>query len=259
MLIDVLIVDDEEIACANLKKLLQEYGHEAIRIVGVAYNTREAEQLIGKLKPHAIFVDVDMPRENAFQFLQRIGPIDFEIVFVTAYDQYAIKAFRLNAVDYILKPIDIDELKNATAKLVEKISLKRTISDTSYLELYEQISKKADSRKIRLSSTNHSFLVDFNDIYFIEAQGSYSRIVFTDGHATQEIIMSNPSSDYEDLLPSNMYYRIHKTYLINCLHISKFISEHTYFVLIKNEFRLPVSRRRFQPLKNFLKSNGHLL
>lgn len=259
--INVLLIDDEKNACTNLQNLLSEYTHQSINVSGLAHSTRDAEALIRESVPDAVFIDIDMPVENAFQFLQRIAPFTFEVIFVTAYDQYAVKAFRLNAVDYILKPIDIDELILAVERLQERISIKKIISNDniSYLDLLSQVSKKAESHKIRLKSVNYSEIIDFDDIYFVEAQGSYSRIVFAKNSITSEIIMSNPLSDYEELLPVALYYRVHKTYLINCRHVTKLISDDNNYIILHNEFTIPVSRRRILPLKKFLKSNGYFL
>src|ERR1700689_5825299 len=119
-LLNVLIVDDEMEACDNLKNILMEYVDKEINIAGIANNTREAEAQINNFLPDAVFLDIEMPNENAFHFLSRISPFGFEVIFVTAYDEYAIKAFKLNAVDYILKPISIAELTAAVQKLKEK-------------------------------------------------------------------------------------------------------------------------------------------
>src|SRR6202012_3296754 len=115
-------------ACINLKNILREYVDREINVVGVANNTREAEKQITRFSPNAIFLDIEMPNENAFHFLTRISPFEFEVIFVTAYDEYAVKAFKLNAVDYILKPISIEEVSNAVTKAKEHIAYKKLIA-----------------------------------------------------------------------------------------------------------------------------------
>ncbi len=253
-LIPVLIVDDEKKACANLQNILAEYEHSNISVVGIANNTRDAELLIRELKPEAVFLDIDMPKENAFQFLNRIAPFDFEIIFVTAYDEYAIKAFKLNAVDYILKPIDIDEIIATVHKLKEQLVFKKFASQNipSYVELLDQVQNNVKHTKITLKSLNHMEVVDFNDIIFLEAQGSYCRILFQKDNNTTEIVMSNTLSDYEELMPSNIFCRIHRSYVINCNYVDKIISGEPGYVLLRKEFTLPISRRRFLPLKRFI-------
>ena len=259
--LNVLIVDDEKKACINLRNLIEKYVPHGVNVIGMANSTAEAEILINIMNQHAVFIDIDMPGENAFQFFQRILPFTFEVVFVTAYDQYAVKAFRLNAVDYILKPIDIDELVIAFDKLYERLNFKRIFKEdhTTYSDLLHQVQHKPAICKIMLKSVNASELVAFADIYFVEAQGSYSRIVFLKENKICEMIMSHPLSEYEELLPADMYYRVHKSYIINCMHVEKIITDDNIHVILKDKFTIPVSRRRIISMKKFLKANGYLL
>ena len=253
----VLIVDDEKEACTNLKNMLLEYVDSGINIVGIAHNTSEAEKQIIKLAPDAVFLDIEMPNENAFHFLDRISPFNFEVIFVTAYDEYAVRAFKLNAIDYILKPISIIELKNAYQKLKDRIKYKNIIANniTSYNDLSNQAINKVKNQKITLKEGNSIEVIDFKDIYFVEAQGSYSRILFLKNNTTKEIIMSSALSEYEELLPAELFYRIHKSYLINCAHVKKILKDDISQVVIKDNITLPISRRRFPLLLDFLKRN----
>jgi len=258
--LNVLIVDDETEACENIRNILLQYIDPEINILGIANDTLEAEKQIRFLKPNAIFFDIEMPGENALQFLERIYPFNFEIIFVTAYDQFAIRAFKLNAVDYILKPVDIDELANAITKLKEKLKFKNyNENNEQQLKVIKQIANKEKQHKITLKALNHVEIVDFKDIYFIEGQGSYCKICFGKTNSDKEIIISNTLSDYEELLPMDMFYRIHKSYLINCMHIKEIFNENTCEVLIKNKNKLPVSRRRYSGFIDFLKTNDFLL
>ncbi len=255
--ISILIVDDEKRACNNLKTLLNEYAELGIQIAGVANSTSEADQLIKTLSPDAVFLDIDMPNENAFHFLERIKPFEFEVVFVTAYDEYAVKAFRLNAVDYILKPISIAELRSAVQKLKEKIKYKQSnTANTSFIDIASQIGKKVKQNKIILRENQSTEMIDFRDIYYIEAQSSYCKLLFRKDNHDRESVMSSPLSDYEELLPPNLFYRIHKSYLINCAHVKKMLKDDAHYVVIKDEYTLPVSRRRYPPLVEFLRNNG---
>ncbi len=257
--VNVLIVDDEKEACDNMRNLLKEYAEDDINIIGIANSTREAETLINKTPPDAIFLDIEMPNENAFQFLERVSPVHFEVVFVTAFDEYAIRAFKLNAVDYILKPISITELIEAIRKLKERVEYKKLMAagPTSYTDLGKQVSTKTKGQKITLKDGSNIEVVDFKHIFFVEAQGSYSRVLFMKNNVTKEKIMSVSLSVYEELMPAEMFYRIHKSYLINCVHVKKIIRDEIGQVVINNEFTLPISRRRFAPLIEFLKSNDY--
>jgi two-component system LytT family response regulator len=258
--LNVVIVDDEKRACTNLKNLLQDYVDAEINVAGIANNTEEAEAQILKFSPDAVFLDIEMPNENAFHFMERISPVCFEVIFVTAYDEYAIKAFKLNALDYILKPISIIELKNAIEKLKEKIRYKKIIGSKliSYKELANEVTNKIMHYKIILKDINTTEVVDFKDIYFVEAQGSYSRILFLKDNEIREMVLSNPLSDYEELLPDDQFYRIHRSFLINCVHIKKIINDGSNQVVMKNELVIPVSRRRYAALLNFLENKDYL-
>lgn len=253
--ISVLIVDDEEEACINLKNILSEYIDEQVHVVGTAHNTLDAERLIEKFSPDAVLLDIEMPKENAFTFLERISPVNFQVVFVTAYDEYAIRAFKMNAVDYILKPISIPELKEAMKKLKEKIQIRSVFKGLDYDGLSNEVSSKAKSHKITLKDNNVVEVVDFKDIFFIEAQGSYFKVVFVKDHVVKEIVMCGTLTEYEELLPPELFFRIHKSYLINCLHVKNLIKDEHSEVVIKDVFTLPVSRRRYAPLIEFLKNN----
>ncbi|MCD6012930.1 MAG: response regulator transcription factor [Flavipsychrobacter sp.] len=258
--IKILIVDDEKKACTNLKNILFEFVDPSLNIVGSANSTVEAESLISKLEPDAIFLDIEMPNENAFHFLERISPFAFEVIFVTAYEEYAIRAFRLNAIDYILKPISITELRGAVQKLKDRIRYKKILEDknASFTEISDQITNKTKQYKITLKDINNTSIVDFKDIYFVEAQGSYSRIVFLKNHVVKEMILSNPLSEYEELLPDDQFYRIHRSYLINCAHIKQIISDGNNNVIMKDNLSIPVSRRRYASLIEFLETHDYL-
>ena len=256
--LNVLLVDDEIEACRNLKHILLEYVDPSINIVGVAYNTAEAEKQLELHKPDAVFLDIEMPNENAFQFLERISPIKFEVVFVTAYDEYAIKAFKLNAVDYILKPISITELANAVVKLKERVKFKSMLTTGSgnndFSEISKQITTKSKINKISLKGNNNVELVSFRDIIYVEAFGKYSKVFFLKYNNVVDILTSYAISDYEELLPSELFYRIHKSYLINTDQIKQIHKEDSSTLIMHHSISIPVSRRRFPSLLEFLQT-----
>lgn len=259
--VTVIIVDDEKEACANLEHILANYIEHGVYVAGTANSTKEAEKLIAATAPDAVFLDIEMPQENAFRFLERIAPVNFEVIFVTAYDEYAVKAFKLNAIDYILKPISIKELGQAIVKIKEKAGLKRMLSgpagNVPYPEIGQMITGKTKSHRITLKDNNVVEVVDFRDIYFIEAQGSYTRVVFLKEKVMKEITMSGSLTEYEELLPSDLFFRIHKSYLINCAHVKKIIRGDYAEVILAGNYTLPISRRRYTSLIEFLKSNDY--
>lgn len=253
----VIIVDDEQEACDNIRNILALYPDLSINILDAANDTTTAEAQIKKLDPDAVFLDIDMPNENAFQFLERIYPYNFEIVFVTAYDEFAINAFKLNAVDYVLKPICIDDLLESVQKLRERIEYKLFAKNSEYqIGVLKQIAKKEPPQKITLKSLNHVEIVDFKDVCYIEGQGSYCKVCFNKAGRGKVIITSSIIAHYEEILPSRLFYRIHKSYLVNCIQIADIVTDDNYSIIMKNEDKLPISRRRFTDFINFLRENN---
>ncbi len=254
--LNVLLIDDEVEACRNLRSILLEYIDPSINIVGMAYSAAEAEKQLTLHNPDAVFLDIEMPNENAFQFLERIAPIHFEVIFVTAYDEYAIKAFKLNAVDYILKPISIAELANAVAKLKERVLYKSHFSagTSEFSEISKQISSKTKLNKIALKGNNNVEIVAFKDILYIEAFGGYSKVFFLRDNQVVDMLTSYSIAEYEDMLAPETFYRVHKSYLINCDQIKKIHKDESPSILLNSAHTIPVSRRRFSALLEFLQT-----
>lgn len=256
--LQALLLDDEEDACKNLLKILQRDWEGKINVLGIAMSTEEAEEIMSEVIPDVIFIDIEMPGENAFQFLERIQPFEFEIIFVTAYDEYALRALKLNAVDYILKPISLGELAVAIQKLEEKIAFKlfskRMMPENNFSALNAQILQKTTPDRIVLKSKTEFNIVYFKDILYVEANGSYAHFYFLQQDKIKSIMMSRPLVSYEDLLPLDIFYRIHKSYLINCHHVKRVNKNENYSVEMKNQTVLPLSRRRHAGLIAFLKN-----
>lgn len=257
-LIRTLLVDDEVNACKNLNNLIQKHWSHQIEVSGIALNTKEAERLINELQPDAIFLDIEMRGENAFQFLERVKPFSFEIIFVTAYDEYALRALKLSAVDYILKPISTGELNTAINKLIEKLLLREitreATAEHSYNLLGEQYLQKDAPDRLVLKSQSNVQVVLFKDIYYIEAKRSYSCFYFAGKEETNSILTSKPIADYMELLPSDLFYRIHKSYIVNCSYIKKLSQDEEHHIaILKDGTTLPLSRRRYLALQDFLK------
>lgn len=250
--LNIIIVDDEVEACNNLRNILLRDVDPAINILGVAQDTAQAEMLINAHKPDALLLDIEMPKENAFSFVERISPVDFEIVFVTAYDEYAVKAFRLNAIDYILKPINTYDLAAAIRKLKERVRYKASIRQPAYEALSRQLNSHSKPRQIYLRDNNSVEIVDFKDLLFIAAKGSYSQVVFLKEGQVKQTVMSNSIAEYEELLPEDQFYRIHKSYLVNAMHIKQIIKDGSQVIASGNRFSLPVGRRRHSGLLTFL-------
>jgi two-component system LytT family response regulator len=256
--INVFIVDDEIEACENLSTMLHKYTD--INIVGTAYTTADAEEQIAKLQPQVVFLDIEMHEENAFQFLDRVSPFSFDVIFVTAYDEYAIWAFKVNAIDYILKPIDPDEISRSLKRIRERYAKDggSSMSATSlFAPLELQIRDREKPQQIMLRNTDHHEVVLFKDIVYVEAIGRYSKIFFYQNSVLKWLLMSRNISEYEELFPANWFFRSHRSFLINCTYIKQLHKDkEAGFALLKDKQKLPVSRRKYSDLMLFLKSDN---
>lgn len=256
--IKALLLDDEQDACKNLEIILKRYWKHLIEVVGKAYDTHCAEAMIRQSSPDVLFIDIEMPGENAFQFLDRIDHRDFEIIFVTAYDEYALRALKLNAVDYILKPISIDELRLAIGRLQERLLMKQLLQyaeePPGFQAIYTHINKREIPQNIVLRNRDRALVIPFSAIHYLEAEGSYSRFYFDNGDPEKSTIMSYPLSYYEEILPKDIFYRTHKSYLVNVSHVLQVHKTDQYTVEMGNHRHLPLSRRRYHDLMTFLKT-----
>lgn len=248
---NALIVDDEIEACKNLQALLLQCKSYQVNIIGIANNTAQAEKILSQILPDVIFLDIEMPEENAFQLLSRLGQVPFEIIFVTAYEDYAIKALKLNALDYILKPLCLEELNFAIQKLIER-RYSWQPGEKIVSNFLTQFSKKNTNNSIVLRDKSEFLIVEIKNIVFIEAENSYARFHFFDLENPRVILMSHPLSYYEELLSSEVFFRAHKSYLVNYNFIQKLIRNESSSLLLKTNQTIPISRRRFQLLIDFL-------
>jgi two-component system LytT family response regulator len=244
--IKAIIIDDEERARNTLSSLLLNYCPE-ITIMAACSNVPDGVIAINKHKPDVVFLDIEMPDYNGFELLGFFREIDFDIVFVTAYSEYAIKAFEISAVDYILKPIDIDQLKNSVEKLKQK-KLRSHMQEQ--IELLKESYRTDDIRKIALSMSNGLTFVEIADIVFLEADGAYTTFYLKNG---QKIVVSKKLKFYEDILSNRpFFFRTHRTYLVNVNYIKQY-SRSENAILLDGDFNIVISRDRKQEFENLLK------
>jgi two-component system LytT family response regulator len=244
--IKAIIIDDEERARNTLSSLLLNYCPE-VNILATCSNVPDGVLAINKHKPDVVFLDIEMPDYNGFELLGFFREIDFDIIFVTAYSEYAIKAFEISAVDYILKPIDIDQLKNSVEKLKQK---KLHSQMQEQIELLKESYKGDDIRKIALSMSNGLTFVEIADIVLLEADGAYTTFYLKDG---QKIVVSKKLKFYEDILSNRSYFfRTHRSYFIN-VNFIKTYSRSENAILMENSFSVTISRDRKQEFETLLK------
>lgn len=255
--IKAIILDDEIDACKNLEILIRQKWQGLVDIIAIAHSTDQAEELIKNRLPDVMFLDIEMPGENAFQFLERLGKIPFEVIFVTAYDEYALRALKLNAIDYILKPICNEELDEAILKLQQKLLLTNKANfypnNENIVQFLGQIKNKTKPDSIVLKTRTGSFVVPFSQLQYLKAEGNYTRIFFEKNGQTQEQLTYNSLSHYEDIIPEFLFYRTHKSYIVNTNYIQKVLKIEQCLIELKDGTSLTISRRRYQGLLEFIK------
>lgn len=252
-----LIIDDEELARENLSMLIADFCPE-IEVVGTAGNIIEAKKKIEELQPKIIFLDIRMPSgSEGFDLLDSIQEKKFHVIFVTAFKDYAIKAFNANAIHYVLKPVDIEDLRAAVSKAVEAVQLsdKNPEAYTDYLTTLKNLSQtlahNKQTNKITISHAKGIKIIEDDTVLYIEADGNCSVLHFTDG---TKYLDTRTLGIYEEILNPEKFFRIHKSILINLQHLTEYINEDGYFAVLKNGQRLPVARTRVQDFLAKIKS-----
>jgi two-component system LytT family response regulator len=216
-MINALIVDDEPKNIRILQGLLDESCAD-VKVVGEAISAETAIPLIRDKNPDLVFLDIEMPYGNAFDLLDRIMPVNFEIIFITAFDDYTLKAFKYSALDYLLKPVSIDELKTAVHKAKERIRFKNINSQLQNL-MFNISKSTASLQKIALPYNDGLVFVLLSEIIRFEAKGGYTYVHVSNN---QKYVSSKIIKDYEELLPDDIFFRIHNSHIINLNYVKKY-------------------------------------
>ncbi|MBC7914132.1 MAG: response regulator transcription factor [Pyrinomonadaceae bacterium] len=240
MSLNVLIVDDEEYSRKSLYFLLQENCTDVI-IGGIAGSVAEAQKIIKEQSFDLVFLDIAMPKENGFELLPTLQQNNILVVFITAFDQYALKALKASAVDYLLKPIDINELKVAVQKSIERKNDLTRGTDNQFNILSENLSTKNRIEKLTLPHAHGFHIIETSNIIYIEADSNYSVFHLKD---TTKLVISKPLKEFEDILDATGFARIHKSAIINLNYVNSYSNKHGFEVILENKVVLPVSRRR---------------
>ncbi|MCD6010319.1 MAG: two component transcriptional regulator, LytTR family [Flavipsychrobacter sp.] len=237
-MITAIIVDDERKNISTLTNLLKSYCPQ-MSIVGTANSAASGKELIEKVKPQLVFLDIEMPYGSGFDMLRAMPRIDAEIIFITAFDQYAITAFRYAALDYLLKPVDIEQLELAVQRAEKRIAEKALVLNYNLL-LRNMDEKDAANKAIALTDNGQQFFISVSDIMYIIANGSYTHI-----HTAKRTFVSTKNLiDYEGLLPATIFYRIHHGHIINTLHVDRIQKGRGGTVCMKDKKELEIAVRR---------------
>jgi two-component system LytT family response regulator len=236
-MLKVIVIDDEQKGRLALKQKLNDYCPE-VELVGEAADGEEGLLLIEKQNPDIIFLDIEMPRMNGFEMLSQSSHKNFQIIFTTAYDQYAITAIKFSAFDYLLKPIDIGELKSA----VERVSQHTQHHTEKKLEALEQnLTEKYALNKIAIPALDGLLFFNISDIIHLEAQSNYT-IIYFNNHP--RLIASRTLKEFEEMLPSKSFFRPHHSHIINLHYIKRYIKGDGGQIEMQNGNFVDVSRRK---------------
>lgn len=239
-MIKVLIVDDEQSAGRILKVLLEKHipGDKQIEI---SNHPTDALEVLKTYQPSLVMLDIEMPGMNGFDFLNRASEWNFDVIFTTAYDQYAIKAIRFSALDYLLKPIDIVDLQNAVNRHMVKRQNPTVSSQQPLVDnlIYNLQQKDQQQFKLALSTSEGIFLYEPKEIILLEGSSNYTKFFFAN---QKQLIVAKTLKEYEDILVEHQFLRVHKSYLVNKSHVLKVDKEGV--LELSNKMNIPISRRR---------------
>jgi two-component system LytT family response regulator len=212
---------------------------DVIEVVEKCNTPSKGIESIQENSPDLVFLDIEMPRMNGFEMLKKLGPIDFEIIFTTAYNKYAINAIKMSALDYLLKPIDKDDLAKALKKCQQSMEQKNMGYKMDAL-LKNLSQHNALEKTLTLASVDGVRFIKMKDIMRLEANGRYTKFYLTN---KEVIVSSRTLGDFEETLSANEFFRIHETHIINLLYIDRFHKGNNY-VLLTDKTELPLARRR---------------
>lgn len=248
MIIRSVIIDDETHNLENLKRLLEQ-NCSNIEVVGIANSADDGIELIMKKQPDLVFLDIEMPNKNGFEMLETMGNVNLEIIFVTAYNQYALKAVKSCALDYLLKPVAISELKEAVSKVSEIVSKKK---ENQKLKLLVQNLKNINQpQKIALPTAEELYFVTINDIVRCKSENNYTLFFLIDGSS---ILVSRTLKEWDDLLESHQFIRTHQSHLINSIHVKSYVKKDGGYILMNDGSMVSVSKHKKEQTLNMLSS-----
>jgi two-component system LytT family response regulator len=241
----VLIVDDEPKARSLLRNIITEYT-QGIEVVGEAASVNEAVKIINKLQPDLVFLDIEMPNENGFALFDYFDVPPFETIFCTAYSQYALQAFEVSAIDYLLKPISISKVQAAIEKAIKTRGQNKIIEQVAALK--ENLSVQ-QLQKIGLPLSDGLQFIKMDDLLYFEADGSYTHVIT----AKEKFLVCKKIKEFDELLQNdNRFYRVHRSYLVNILKVTKYSKKEGATLIFENHKVIPVAREKKNDFDEFI-------
>jgi two-component system, LytTR family, response regulator len=233
-----IIIDDEQHCVRSLLSDLQQH-YPSIEVAATCSSAKEGIMAIKKINPDLVFLDVEMPWMNGFELLEVLGEIKFSIIFTTAHDEFAARAFRISAVDYLLKPIDADDLKAAIQKVEKKMEEGSNLQHIS--NLLRNMRQPSADQKIALPQREGYEFVDVSSIIYCQAEGAYTKVFIRD---KKLMLISRTLGDVEELLPPEIFQRVHHSTLVNITYVSQFLRSDGGYVVLKSGEKLSVSKAK---------------
>jgi two-component system LytT family response regulator len=248
-MIRTVLIDDETDSVRVLQKLLDKYCPQ-VEVVGTAEGVETALAVIQATRPDLLFLDIEMTQGNAFDLLNQLRPLTFQVIFVTAFDNYAIRAFKYSAVDYLLKPVDIDELAGAVERVVQRSQQKNIINQMQVF-LDNMGTFSLTQQKMAVPTVDGLIFINLKEVVRLEAKSSYTQIILENGNV---VTATRTIKDYEDILPEALFCRIHNSHIINLFKIEKYNKGRGGYVTLEDGTTIEVaSRRRQEFLRRLLK------
>jgi len=244
-----IIVEDEFHSRETLKGFLREYCPE-VQLVDEASSVEDAVHKISSMRPELVFLDIELQTGTGFDVLQRVSHLDFHLIFTTAFEHYAIKAIKFSSIDYLLKPIDIEELQVAVGKALQlRVQENRQKLVENLLANLQ--SPASENHKISLSTAEGVEFVPTREILFCEANGAYTQFNLTDG---KKLLVSKNLKEYENILQSHRFMRVHNSFLINLDEVKKYIRSEGGYIVMNNDKQVSLSPTKRE---DFLKRMGY--
>lgn len=248
MKISCIIIDDEPNNVENLQNIINTYCPD-FEVVATAFDAADGSVKIKVHQPDLVFLDIQMPEASGFDLLRNFNSINFEVIFITAYDQYGIQAIKFSALDYLLKPINLAEFRHAIARAKEKImSKKRNYSIDNLLEYMK--TGQRESPKIALPMQNEIIYVKVNTIIRCEADDNYTKF-FLD--SMEQILVSKTLKNFVELLEPHRFARTHQSHLVNLNFVKSYLKEDGGILLLNDNTKIPISRQNLEKIRDLLK------
>lgn len=248
MTLKVVIVEDEKHSRETLKTLLEEFC-EDVKIIATASSVNEAVKVLSVFSPDVVFLDIELQPGVGFDVLNQIKEPNFEIIFTTAFEKYAIKAIKFSSLDYLLKPIDLDELQQAIEKARNRMD--KNVSRLQIETLIQNLSQETPRQeKICLATTSGMEFISIEDIIVCKADGSYTSFILKN---KSPLLVSKHLKEYENLLAEQQFMRVHNSYLINLKEVKKYIKSDGGYIIMSNDMHVSISPRKKEELIGVMK------